>query len=271
MVSTFNYMKFAANSTLKPFIILFAVTFSFLTASAEDFAFLSRNYPVKTSFTAESRTIVDVKFKLNSSKSLRRNLYIRAIYIIGEDTLTDYYHYTANYDGLVKQIPLNATEKVQIFLYLNNEEVEEVKNLTGSINLNASGIAPSNNKPSKNLFAGTIWSADDPVLFKITKTDEVKQKLKLNFAFTENFEFDKLFIRVKVISPEQGIVVLNKEISVNTSNYLEYSKNVIKTEVPEIIVMASGVYYIQITHQMANFRVNGIDNASFELVKDTAK
>ncbi len=238
-----------------------------LSVSAEDFAFLSRNYPVKSSFKAESKTTIDVKFKLNSSKSRRRDLYLRAIYVIGKDTLTDFLHYSSNYDGLIKQVVMNSGERLEIFLYLNNDEVEEVKNLTGTINLNPGGIVPTNLKAHKNVFAGTVWNAEDPVLFKIIKTDSIQQMLRVNFAFTENFEFDRLFVRVKVISPEQGIVVLNKEIEVNTSDFLEYSKNTIKTEIQEIVVRSPGTYYLQVTHQMQNLRVNGVDNASYELVK----
>ena len=234
---------------------------------AEDFAFLSRNYPVKTSFKADFKTIVDVKFKLNSSKSKRRDLYLRAIYIIGNDTITDYLHYSGNYDGIAKQFAVNTGEKVEVFLYLNNEEIEEVKNLSGSISLVAGGTLPLNSKPNKNIFPGTVWNAEDPILFKITKADEINQALRVNFAFTENFEFDRLFLRIKVISPEQGIVVLSKEIEVNTSDFLEYSKNTIKTEIPEIVVRIPGIYYLQISHQMQNIRVNGIDNASYELIK----
>ena len=99
------------------------------TIQAEDFAFLSRNYPVKAGFKAESKTIVDVKFKLNSSKAKKRNLYLRAIYIIGSDTITDYLHFTGNHDGIIKQIPLTAGESIEMYLYLNNEETEEVKTL----------------------------------------------------------------------------------------------------------------------------------------------
>ena len=135
------------------------------------------------------------------------------------------------------------------------------------MNLNPGGVLPINNKFNKNLFPGTLWSADDPVLFKITKQEDSHKDLRINFVFTENFEFDRLFIRIKVISPEQGIVVLNKEIEVNTSDFLEYSKNTIKTEIPEIMIKGQGTYYIQITHQMQNLRVNGIDNASFELLE----
>jgi hypothetical protein len=234
---------------------------------AEDFAFLSRNYPVKSQLVAESKTIVDVKFKLNSSKSSRRNLYLRAIYIVGKDTITDYLHFTANFEGLIKQITVEAGEAINVYLYLNNEELEQVKNLSGSIMLISGGILPPNNKINKSIFPGTIWNSDDPILFKISKADETVQRLFVNFAFTENFEFDRLFIRIKVISPEQGILVLNKEIEVNTSDFLEYSKNVIKTEIPDIYIRSSGIYYLQITHQMQNLRVNGLDNVSYELVK----
>jgi len=242
------------------------LSFIWSFSMAEDFAFLSRNYPVKVGFKSESKTILDVKFKLNSSKSKKRNLYIRAIYIIGNDTITDYLHYTSNFDGLLKQIPLSGGEQVECYLYLNNEETEEVKNLIGSISLIPGGSLQPNDKLNRNLFPGTLWSAEDPVLFKISKQDDTQKSLRINFAFTENFEFDRLFIRLKVISPEQGIVVLNKEIEVNTSDFLEFSKNAIKTEIPEVFVKGQGTYYIQITHQMQNFRVNGIDNASFELV-----
>jgi len=260
-------LKFACiESMFRILVQTLLLIFLWNFSKAEDFAFLSRNYPVKASFKAESKTILDVKFKLNSSKSRKRNLYLRAIYIIGNDTITDYLHYTANFEGIVKQIPLNVGETVEYYLYLNNEETEEVKNLVGSINLIPDGILPPNNKFNRNLFPGTVWSAEDPVLFKITKQEETKKELRINFVFTENFEFDRLFIRIKVISPEQGIVVLNKEIEVNTSDFLEFSKNTIKTEIPEVLVKGQGTYYIQITHQMQNLRVNGIDNAAFELL-----
>ncbi len=244
---------------------IFLFLCSALVSSAVDFTSLVREKPLMVNYTAQKNINVSFLFNVKSVKESKLDIYLNVRYIIGNDTLNDYLYFGEGYTGTIKDIYLEQGDSVQAYIYLNNEETGKIDNLKGSFSVNAGPGADMTSTGDICRFAGTIWKDDQLPLFRIAKADERKQQLSIDVELTENYEFDKLFVKIKVVSPAQGILLFSKELVVNEEQNIAFRRKTVKIDFPDLEVQKAGSYYVQLFHQMGQSRVNGVESISYHL------
>lgn len=244
---------------------IFLFLCSALVSSAVDFTSLVREKPLMVNYTAQKNINVSFLFNVKSVKESKLDIYLNVRYIIGNDTLNDYLYFGESYTGTIKDIYLEQGDSVQAYIYLNNEETGKIDNLKGSFSINAGPGADMTSTGDICRFAGTIWKDDQLPLFRIAKADEKKQQLSIDVELTGNYEFDKLFVKIKVVSPAQGILLFSKELVVNEEQNIAFRRKTVKIDFPDLEVQKAGSYYVQLFHQMGQSRVNGVESISYHL------
>lgn len=245
--------------------ILSAFLFFVGDAFGIEFTSLSKYKPVEIAYTSTSKTYVTFTLSLTTEASQKSDVFLKAQYIIGTDTLNDYIYTDGEYDGALKQIQLDAGETVAVRLFLNNARQELILGLNGTLEMQKSNDPDILSEKAKFYYPGSIWKRDEPTIFRITKTSSEQKSLILKISVSENYEYDKLFLRAKVISPMQGILELDETIETHSEEFLPYKGKVIEVKFPELHVDKPGNYYLQLSHEHASKRINGIISVAWEL------
>lgn len=240
-----------------------------IASYAVDFAKLSRNEPVSATYQANFKCYIDVSFFLDLSSSPATTGFVRFSYVIGQDTLNDLLQVDKSYNAVVKRIFLDEGEHLTVSAYLANAETELLDGIDGSLRLVRNPELEPSDDQGKNTFMGSIWKSDQTPLFRIVlKEGEASKKFKLTVKLNENFEYDKLLLKVKVISPVAGIVMVEKALNVNESKNVERRKRSISITFDEIQISQPGSYYFQVMQNMTGARINGVEMVSYELVSE---
>ncbi|MGE0636578.1 MAG: hypothetical protein AB7P01_09065 [Bacteroidia bacterium] len=245
--------------------ILFFLCFA-LVSSAVDFTSLLREKPLMVSYTADKNTNVSFMFTVKNIKESKLDIYLNVRYIINADTLNDYLYFGESYTGMIKDIYLEQGDSVFAYIFLNNEETGKIENLKGSFTAKAGPGLDMTSTGEVCHFTGTIWKDNQLPLFRISKTDEKSQQMSIDIELTENYEFDKLFVKIKVVSPAQGILLFSKELVVNEEQNIPFRRKTVKIDFPDLEVQKTGSYYVQVFHQMGQSRVNGVESISYRLI-----
>ena len=245
--------------------VVFLFLCSALVSSAVDFTSLVREKPLMVSYTAQKNINVSFLFNVKNVKESKLDIYLNVRYIIGKDTLNDYLYFGESYTGTIKEVYLEQGDSVQAYIYLNNEETGKIDNLKGSFSVNAGPGVDMTTTGDICRFAGTIWKDDQLPLFRIAKPDDKKQQLSIDVELNENYEFDKLYVKIKVVSPAQGILLFSKELAVNEEQNIAFRRKTVKIDFPDLEVQKAGSYYVQLFHQMGQSRVNGVESISYHL------
>ena len=255
-------------------IILYTAIFiiSFQNVNAKGFKSLSNEKPVvcendiDNALTLEEKILSHVILSITTNKK-DTTLFLKLDYVIGFDTITDYIKVNRTYKDTVKKLIINPGKKLKVLVSLNNKHITETSNLKGKIEIHNHVLPTQSPNYNEHVFTGTVWEAKELPLFKFTKDDEDLYKMKFYFYLSENYLYDKLFLKFKFITPDQGIVELEKEIKISDKEFHKFTKRKVTIPINEISVGQSGYYYIQLKHQMASTLVNGIEMINYKLVK----
>lgn len=250
---------------LKHSLLFLAFALSVSKSIAVDFTSLSREKPVTVSYAADRNSNVSFMLSVKSLKENRLDIFLRVCYIIDSDTLNDYLYLDESYNGMIKEIYVHQGDSVKAFIYLNNDETVKIDNLKGSFSVKSAPGIDMHSSGDVCRFTGSVWKDDQLPLFRISKTNEQNQLLSLDIALTENFEFDKLFLKIKIISPAQGIQLYTKELVVNEEPELPYRRKTMKIDFTDLEVQKSGSYYVQVFHLMSQKRINGVESVAYRL------
>lgn len=248
------------------FVVLFSLTT--LTASAVDFTKLSRSQAVSTTYPATFKCYVDVALFLKPDKEANGPLYLTVSYIIGSDTLNDKIKVEGNTNSVIKQLFLDEEERLTVSVRLNNENLEQVENIEGSLRIVRNPDFKPTDDQGKTAFLSGVWKSDQTPLFRIVNKDSVPQFFRLKMDFNEQFEYDKLFFKLKVISPSVGIQILEKSITIHESHIVDTREKSFSLDFKEIEMIKPGTYYFQVIPDMAVTRVNGVEKVNYEIVKE---
>lgn len=236
-----------------------------IVSSAVEFTSLVREKPLIVSYTANKNINVSFLLNLKSLKEVKLDIYLNVRYIINNDTLNDYLYFGEAYTGMIKELYLEAGDSVYAYVYLNNEGVGKIENLKGSLIIKDGPGLDMQSTGEVCRFTGTVWKDDQLPLFRISKVDENRQQLRIEVQLTENYEFDKLYMKIKVVSPAQGILLFSKELAVNDQPDLGFRRKTVDIDFTDLEIHKAGSYYIQVFHQMAQSRVNGVEYISYRL------
>lgn len=249
------------------FLAVFLLILQTALAFGVDFSKLSRTEGVTATYQPPARCIADVSLFLNKAGSYKGKIFVKVSYVIGKDTLTDHLTIDQNFNGVIKQLLLNEGEKVTALIYLENSNVEEIAVLEGSIRMvQNTKLIPTDDK-GMNSFLGGVWMADQMPLFRVTVKDSMPHLLRLKLTFNENYDYDKLYFNLKVVSKSTGISMFNRELTITDKPSVEARKKFFTIDLNEINLSIPETYYIQVISNMTCNRVNGIEKIEHELVK----
>lgn len=246
------------------FVLLLQTTVSF----GVDFSKLSRSEPISTLYPANFKCYVDVSLFLNVLDAYKGPVFLRVSYVIGNDTLNDNLEINGSFNGVIKQIFLDEGERLTAFIHLNNGETEEIDGIEGSLRIVRNPDFKPTEEQGKSTFLSGVWKSDQTPLFRVAVNDSTPKLFRLKLTIDENFEFDKLYFKMKVISPAVGILMLNKQISVNEGAALDIRKKSFKVDLEEIDLSTVGTYYFQVMPDMNAMRLNGVRKIEYEIVAE---
>jgi hypothetical protein len=115
-------------------------------------------------------------------------------------------------------------------------------------------------------FLGGVWHHDETVLYRVNKVKEGKDAIRVTIDFSPSYAYDKLYLKIKAVSPTDGIKLLERVIVVNNSPYMDFKDKTAVFTIDELKLTKDGSYYIQVTHEMPTGRLNGIEKIRFEMV-----
>ncbi|MFM1875328.1 MAG: hypothetical protein RL266_1065 [Bacteroidota bacterium] len=248
------------------FLLLYLLLSLSVAAFAVDFSKISREEPVSTTYPSNFKCYVDVSLFLDATQVTSSPVYIRMVYIIGSDTISDNIKIEGHFNGVVKQMFLDEGERLTVNMHLNNEGFEQLDGIDGSLRIVRNPDFKPTDDQGKNSFLSSVWKSDQTPLFRISVKDSVPQLFKLKVGLNENFEFNRLYLKMKVISPTAGILMLEKEVIVTERPVIEARKRNFVIDLNEIDISTPGTYYFQIMQNMHGQRINGIDSIDYELV-----
>ena len=250
--------------------ILLTVLLLLLNASISfgvDFTKLSRTEPVTTVYPSNFKCYVDVSLFLNATEAYSGQLFLRVSYVIGSDTLNDNLSISGSHNAVIKQLFLDEGERLTAFVHLNNGEIEELENIEGSLRIVRNPDFQPTEEQGKNTFLSGVWKSDQTPLFRVGIKDSIPQVFRLKLFFNRNYEYDRLYFKMKIISPATGIVMLTKEVIVNEEGTLESRNKIFTVDVGEIDLSTIGTYYFQIMPNMQAERINGIEKIEYDIVR----
>lgn len=249
----------------KAFVASIPLILFTLCAQAVSFTSLERNEPVKARFEAFEQSVVDVMLQLDARTEARNGYYLRFVYVIGVDTITDHQLVDGNHKGIVKRLRLDATETVEVLMYLHDRNLESLTDITGELTIIRDPSVRYTDENSLPSFTGTVWDRQQIPLFRIVKQDSLRQVLAIKFDLTENYEYDRLYFNIKLINPSLGIQVFSKTIEVNPATTRDLKQQLISIDIPELALNEKGTYYMQIIQRMGSKRVNGVKKVYYSL------
>jgi hypothetical protein len=248
------------------FYFSLVLTLFAFNAYSVDFTKLSRDEPVITVYPANFKCYVDVSLFLDVANAYSQPIYLRVSYIIGDDTLNDNLKITGSHNAVIKQFFLDEGERLTTIIKLNNGETNEIEGIEGSLRIVRNPDFTPVDSKGKNTFLSGVWKSDQTPLFRVSVKDSIPKLFRLNLSLNQNYEFDKFYFNVKVISPSAGILMLDEELTINEEPALEGRKKTIRIDLQEIDLKTSGSYYFQVMQNMESIRVNGIEKIEYEVV-----
>jgi len=240
--------------------------FTVLAGHAVEFNSIGRKAPVTLSHSVDFTSYVDINLELNTENAAAQVLYLRMRYIIGADTLHDNLKVENGHSGLVKQLLLKEGERLTAQVFLNNADLDHVEGLEGAFWAGSNTAMKVATDLGKTSFVSNVWVREQNPLFRVRFEENGSRDVQLLFHLDGNFEFDKLHFKVKVISPEQGILLLSRSVKVTEDAYLNQRTKTLKVSLDGVNFSYPGSYYFQLSHEMQPEHVNGIEKISHEVV-----
>lgn len=245
--------------------ILLVLCMLSLKAYAVDFTSLSRKSPVTLVHAAEMTAYVDISLQLDLEKASAKQLYLRIRYIIGNDTLHDNLTVTGSHSGVVKQLLMREGERLTAQVLLHNAETETVEGVQGIFRLLTNTTLKVGSDIGMSAFVGNVWLREQNPLFRVKFDQTGARNVQLVFHLDGNYEFDALHYKIKVISPEQGILLLPRTAVVTEDPVQSDRARTLRLLVDGVNFSYAGSYYIQVMHAMLPDRVNGVEKVSYEV------
>jgi len=248
------------------FILSIFILLQSFASFGVDFTKLSRTEPVTTAYPATLKCFVDVTLFLDATKVSSNPVFLRVSYIIGLDTLNDNLMIDGSFNGVIKQLFLGEGERVTAIIHLNNGAKEEIDGIEGLLSIVRNPDFKPEDNEGKNAFLSGVWKSDQTPLFRVSVQNSSAKKFRLKISVNENYEFDNLFLKLKVISPSAGIVMVEKQVNINDRTSVEIRKKTFTIDVEEIDMTTAGTYYFQVMQNMAGMRINGVDKIEYQIV-----
>lgn len=250
------------------FFLALALMIQAANSFGVDFTKLSRAEPVSTVYPATFKCYVDVSLFVNATDVYEKPVFLRVSYIISNDTLNDNIEVKGSFNNVVKQLFLDEGERLTVAVQLNNGDIEVLDGMEGSLRVVRNPDFQPTDDLGKSTFLSGVWKSDQTPLFRIPISDSIPQFFRLKMDFNQNYEYDKFYFKMKVISPKDGIIMLDKSIDVNENAAIDLRTRSYSLDIKEIDMTQPGTYYFQVMSNMSAARVNGINKITYEIVSE---
>lgn len=250
--------------------LIFLLTFVLFgnQALSVSFTTLSSTEAIAVVLETQQKSLVDVLLNVDLAKLNRKSLALRIKCTINGSEFNEYITIEQGHKGPIKRILMKEGELLKAELFLHESGLKELIPVTGSFEVTRVRSEQVAESVSSNTFISGLWPETQLPLFRMIKEDEVKKTLSLKFNFTNQYEFDQLFYKLKVISPIDGILIYEKSVKVNSTQYVSRNQKSVRVDLSDIPVMGSGTYYFQIQHNMNSAYVNGVKSVEYELIEN---
>ena len=247
-------------------VLLLIAFISTLSLSAKSFRTLSSIEAVKESYTASSKVKIDVNLILQIENKDYQKLPLIIQYRVNDSEFRDFMDVEAVKRGLIKSIQLKEGDYFEAAILINAEDSVSVDQIRGSLTLTVGmkSFASADNKQYD--FTGDLWRMKESPLFRVVKKDADAQKIKFTITTTDSYSSDKLFVRVKVIHPADGMKKISKTIIITDEEFLPVKGNSYEFVLDGVSLNAAGNYYFEIKHQHTTEWINGVGSVSYQLL-----
>ncbi|MFT4681439.1 MAG: hypothetical protein ACI9YU_001285 [Flavobacteriales bacterium] len=232
------------------------------------FTTLSSTEAVAVIIEIQQKSFVDILLDVDLAKLNRKSLALRIKCTINGSEFNEYITLKQGQKGAVKRILMNEGELLKAELFLHESGLKELMPVIGSFDVTRVRSEQVGESVSANMFIGCLWPETQLPIFRVIKEDEVKKTLSLTFNFTDQYEYDQFFYKLKVISPSDGILLYEKSIEVNASQYVTRNPKSVRVDLSEIPVLSSGTYYFQVQHDMNSSYINGVKSVEYKLIEN---
>ena len=214
----------------------------------------------------QQKSYVDIILNIDLGKIERQSLALKVKCTINGNVFHEYVTYSIGDDERVKRILLEPGQMLKAELFLHEKGLKSLTPVTGNFDVARQSSIKVGESVSANIFTDGLWSETQLPLFRVIKEDATAKTLQLQFNFNEQYEFDKLYWKLKVISPVDGILLFDKSVDVNKVSIVTKNPKTAKIELPDIPIQSEGTYYIQLQHNMETAFVNGVESVDYELM-----
>ena len=247
-------------------VLLLLAFISTLSLSAKSFRKLSSFDAVKESYTSTSKVKIDVNLILQIENKDYQNLPLIIQYKVNDTEFKDFMDVEAVKRGLIKSIKLKEGDFFEAAILINAEDSVSVDQVRGSLTLTEGmkSFASADNKQYE--FTGDLWRMKEAPLFRVVKKDSEEQKIKFTVTTTDSYSNDKLFVRIKVIDPVDGMKKISKTIIITDEEFLPVQGNSYEFVLDDVSLNAAGNYYFEMKHQHNAEWINGVSSVSYQLL-----
>jgi hypothetical protein len=194
-------------------------------------------------------------------------VYLRNTFIIAADTFYDYVKLEKLGMVVMKTLKLDSGEHVVTRTELFQEIKEPGYELIMEWRKNDLVLPEHVVNKTYVEFLGTVWPAEQKVLFRFKKNGTHAERLVLHIGFTPGFDYSSLFVNSKMVYEYES--ALEKELEINVNPYRRKNFDDFVVSIPiEGSISRAGEYYIELEHIHFNRRLNGISYISIERVKN---
>lgn len=238
---------------------------SFLV-SANSFRSLSSVKAVKETYTASSKVKVDVNLILQIENKDFQNLPIIIKYRVNDVEFQDFLEIETVKRGVVKSINLKEGDYFEAGIIINSQDTLEVDQIRGSITF-SEGVKSFSSADNKSYeFTGDLWRVKEAPLFRVVKKDDTEQKIKFTVTTDTNYPHDKLYLRIKVIHPKDGMKKISKTIVITDDEFLSGKSDSFEFVLEGVVLNSPGNFYFEVKHQHSKEWLNGVSSISYELL-----
>lgn len=245
--------------------LLFIVfTLSVIVTHAKSFNQLSSVDPIHLSYKSDTEGYKNIQLLCVNNNKMYDSIPVELKIEVAGEVMIDYFTLGSTFNENVKTLFLYEGDSVDVHLRVLTKDSIEIQEINGNIKLNDPMIIKSDGSPLYKTLIGGYWDAKQALMFHINNKDSMSYIAKFKVGFGLNYEFDKFYYSINVLSPDASFETIEGMLVINKGKYLNL-KPTIRTLSQEIKIEKKGKYIIELIPFMNRQRVNGINSVEYWL------
>ena len=248
---------------MKKILLFIALVLSTIITHSKSFNELSSFNPISLSYKSDSEGFKNISLLVVNKNEIYDSIPLELKIEIGGEVMTDYFTVGSALNENIKTLFLYQGDSINLTLRVLAKDSLIIKEIKGNIKLSEPMIIKSDGSSSYKTLIGGYWDVNQPLMFHINN-DSNSYVTKLKVGFGANYEFDKFYYQLNVISPDGSFENFEGKLIINKGNFLSLKPN--KLEISkEIKIDKKGKYIIELIPLMSRKRINGISSVEYKL------